>query len=61
MMYVLALLLPGVAVLLSGRILVGILLLILHATIIGWIPAAIIAVLIVHDEEQKKIARRGLS
>jgi TM2 domain-containing membrane protein YozV len=60
MLYILAILIPGLAVILSGRIGLGILLFILHATIVGWIPASIIAVLIVRDQENKKIAERRL-
>ena len=60
MIYVLAILLPGVALIVSGRIGLGILLLLLHATIIGWIPAAIIAVAVINNQENKKIAARQM-
>jgi len=44
MRLLLALLLPGISFFFIGRPWAGIICLILHATIIGWIPAAIWAV-----------------
>ena len=49
MSYILAILLPPLACFLNGKILTGLLLLVLMLTIVGWIPAAVIAVLVVND------------
>ena len=54
-LYILAIFLPGVAVMFSGRIGVGILLTLLHITLIGWIPATIIAFFIINEQRQKKL------
>ncbi len=57
MMYILAILLPFLAVMLSGKIFTGILLLMLQLTLFGWIPAALIALLIVKDKVNKEALR----
>ena len=53
MSYILALFLPWLAVMLKGRVLVGIVLLILQITLIGWLPATVVALFIVHQENTK--------
>ena len=47
--YVLAFIVPGLAVILRGKIWQGIALLILQATVLGWIPAVVIALLLIHE------------
>ncbi|MDE2585509.1 MAG: YqaE/Pmp3 family membrane protein [Betaproteobacteria bacterium] len=53
MPYILALFLPWLAVMLKGRVFVGIVLLILQITLIGWLPATVVALFIVHQENTK--------
>jgi len=50
MMILLAILLPWLALLLRGRIFQAILCLILQFTVLGWIPAAVWAVLVVNND-----------
>lgn len=57
MTIVLAILLPWLALLLRGHILQGLLCLVLQITLIGWLPAAIWAVLVVNKDDVK--AARG--
>lgn len=49
---IIALLLPWLALLLRGRILQGILCLILQLTVIGWLPAAVWALMVIMKEER---------
>jgi hypothetical protein len=49
MRYLLAILLPFVAVMSCDRILLGLALLILQVTVIGWLPAAIVALFVVNN------------
>ena len=66
MIYLVAILLPFLALLLRGRIFQGLLCLLLQITVLGWIPAAIWAVLVVnndnaarrHREYMQEMARR---
>jgi uncharacterized membrane protein YqaE (UPF0057 family) len=55
MLYFLAILLPPLAVLLTGRPLSALLNLVL--TLIGWIPGMIHAILVVHDKKEENRAR----
>ncbi len=56
----LALLLPGISFFFIGRPWAGIICLILHATIIGWIPAAIWAVYALNEyNTDKKLRAMG--
>lgn len=61
MRYLIALLLPWLSLILQGKILSGILCLILQLTVIGWLPAAIWAVLSVNkmyaDRRTDRIVR----
>jgi uncharacterized membrane protein YqaE (UPF0057 family) len=54
MLYILALFLPFLAVMLKGRIIVGVVLLVLQITLIGWLPATIVACFIINNENNKK-------
>ena len=54
MIYLLAILLPFLALLLRGRIFQGILCLILQITVLGWIPAAIWAVLVINNDKAER-------
>lgn len=56
MLYFLAIILPPIAVLFCGRPFQAILNLIL--TIIGWVPGAVHAILVVHDKKADDRARR---
>jgi uncharacterized membrane protein YqaE (UPF0057 family) len=42
---------------LAGRVGLGLLLCVLHITIVGWIPAMIIAFFLIHEQRQKQLAR----
>jgi uncharacterized membrane protein YqaE (UPF0057 family) len=55
-LFILAVFLPGIAVIMSGRVWIGIFLCLLHITIVGWIPATIIAFFLIYDQQQKKLA-----
>jgi len=54
-LYILALFFPGVAVIFAGRVGLGLLLCLLHITIVGWIPATIIAFFLIHEQRQKQL------
>jgi uncharacterized membrane protein YqaE (UPF0057 family) len=53
-MIVVALLLPWLALLLRGYIFQALLCLVLQLTLLGWIPAAIWAVVIIHNDAQEQ-------
>ena len=57
-MTLVAILLPWLSFILRGRILTGILCLILQVTLIGWIPAAIWAVISLQNAREDRRARR---
>lgn len=57
-MTLLAILLPWLSFMLRGRILTGILCLILQITLIGWIPAAIWAVISLQEARENRRNRR---
>ncbi|HVY14365.1 MAG TPA: YqaE/Pmp3 family membrane protein [Rhodopila sp.] len=54
MIYLVAILLPWVALLLRGRVVQGVLCLLLQLTVLGWIPAAIWAVLVVNNDNAER-------
>lgn len=58
MIYLLAILLPWLALLLRGRIFQGILCLILQITLLGWIPAAIWAILVINNDDADRRTRQ---
>lgn len=58
MSYILALFLPGVAVMVKGRIGLGLGLLLLQFTIIGWIPACAVAFAIINEQNRKAEIRK---
>lgn len=60
MMLVIAVLLPPLALLLKGRIFQALLCLILQVTAIGWIPAAIWAVVVVNNDTAERRHREML-
>lgn len=53
-MVAVAILLPWLALMLRGRIFQGILCLILQITVVGWIPAAIWALVVVNNDNQER-------
>ena len=53
-MIAIAILLPWLALMLRGRIFQGIICLILQITLIGWLPAAIWAVMVVNNDNQER-------
>lgn len=57
-MTLIAILLPWLSFLLRGRIITGIICLILQITLIGWIPAAIWAVISLQNAREDRRARR---
>lgn len=57
-MTLIAILLPWLSFLLRGKIFAGIICLILQLTLIGWIPAAIWAVLSLQNERADKRAEK---
>jgi uncharacterized membrane protein YqaE (UPF0057 family) len=58
MRYLIAIVLPPLAILLCGKPFQALLALILQVTILGWIPAAIWAVLVVNSYQQDKRTNR---
>ncbi len=54
MLYILALFLPWLAVILKGRVFVGIILIFVQLSVAGWPVATIIAFFIIHEENVKK-------
>lgn len=54
MIYLVAILLPWLALLVRGRIFQGLLCLLLQFTLLGWIPAAIWAVLVVNNDNAER-------
>ena len=58
MSYILALFLPGVAVMVKGRVLTGLLLLLLQFTVIGWIPACFVAFAIINEQNRRQDMRQ---
>jgi uncharacterized membrane protein YqaE (UPF0057 family) len=54
MIFAVAVLLPWLALLIRGRIFQGLLCLILQITVIGWIPAAIWALVVVNNDNQER-------
>ncbi len=52
-MYILALFLPWLAVMLKGRMVTGVVLLLLQLTLIGWLPATAVAFFIINEENKK--------
>lgn len=61
MIYLLAILLPWLALMLRGRIFQGLLCLVLQLTLLGWIPAAIWAVLVVNNDNAERRHQETLS
>ena len=61
MMYAVAVLLPALALFLRGKVFQAILSLILQITLIGWLPAAIWAVMVVHNGNQEQRHREMMS
>ena len=61
MIYLVAILLPWLALMLRGRIFQGLLCILLQLTLLGWIPAAIWAVLVVNNDNADRRHRETLS
>jgi hypothetical protein len=59
-MIAVAILLPWLALFIVGRPIQGILCLLLQITLIGWLPAAIWAVVVVNNENQERRHRELL-
>jgi len=59
-MIAVAILLPWLALFIRGRIGQGILCLLLQITVIGWLPAAIWAVVVVNNDNQERRHREML-
>jgi uncharacterized membrane protein YqaE (UPF0057 family) len=53
-MIAVAILLPWLALFLRGKVIQGILCLLLQITLIGWIPAAVWAVVVVNNDNQER-------
>jgi uncharacterized membrane protein YqaE (UPF0057 family) len=60
MMIVIAVLLPWLALMLRGRIFQGLLCLLLQITLIGWLPAAVWALMVVNNDNQERRHRELL-
>ncbi len=60
-MYILALFLPWLAVMLKGRMVTGVVLLLLQLTLIGWLPATAVAFFVINDENKKQAIEDALA
>ncbi|GGF44459.1 hypothetical protein GCM10007301_00010 [Azorhizobium oxalatiphilum] len=60
-MIAIAVLLPWLALMLRGRVFQGLLCLILQITLIGWLPAAIWAVMVVKNDNEERRHREVLA
>lgn len=60
-MVAVAILLPWLALMIRGRVIQGILCLLLQITLIGWIPAAIWALVVVNNDNQERRHRELLA
>ncbi|MBV9079300.1 MAG: YqaE/Pmp3 family membrane protein [Methylobacteriaceae bacterium] len=54
MIYAVAVLLPWLALMLRGRMIQGLLCLILQITLIGWIPALIWAIVVINNDNEER-------
>ena len=57
MIYLLAILLPTVALLIRGHFWQALICLLLHLTVVGWLPAALWAVFVIHEDEENRRTR----
>jgi uncharacterized membrane protein YqaE (UPF0057 family) len=60
MIYLVAILLPFLALMIRGKVWQGLLCLILQFTLIGWIPAAVWAVLVVNNDNAERRHRETI-
>ena len=60
MMYLVALVVPPLAILLCGKFFQAVLALILQITVIGWLPAALWAMFVVNGAQQERRNKRLL-
>ncbi|MGU3497006.1 YqaE/Pmp3 family membrane protein [Xanthobacteraceae bacterium A53D] len=60
-MIAIAVLLPWLALMLRGRVFQGLLCLVLQITLIGWLPAAIWAVVVVNNDNEERRHRELLA
>ncbi|WP_029004229.1 YqaE/Pmp3 family membrane protein [Azorhizobium doebereinerae] len=60
-MIAIAVLLPWLALMLRGRVFQGLLCLVLQITLIGWLPAAIWAVVVVNNDNEERRHREVLA
>jgi uncharacterized membrane protein YqaE (UPF0057 family) len=54
MIYVVAVLLPWLALMLRGRVIQGLLCLVLQITVIGWLPATVWALVVINNDNQER-------
>ncbi len=60
-MHILALFLPWLAVMLKGRMVTGVVLLLLQLTLIGWLPATAVAFFIINEENKKDAIEEAIN
>lgn len=60
MIFLVAILLPWLALLFRGHIFQGLICLLLQITVLGWIPAAIWAILVINNDNQNRRQREML-
>ncbi len=61
MIYLVAVLLPWLALMVRGKVMQGLLCLVLQITVLGWIPAAIWAVLVINNQNAERRHREMMS
>lgn len=61
MIYLIAVLLPWLAMILRGKVVQGFLCLVLQITILGWIPAAIWAILVINNQNAERRHREMMA
>ena len=60
MSYIIALFLPWLPVLYKGRVGTGLLLLILQLTLLGWLPAVLIAFFVINNDDNARAFEKAL-
>ena len=61
MIWLIAVLLPFLALMLRGKVFQGLLCLVLQITVLGWVPAAIWAILVINADDAERRHRQMMS
>ena len=61
MIWLIAVLLPWLALMLRGKVVQGLLCLVLQITVLGWVPASIWAILVINNDNAERRHREMIS